>query len=99
MVVVFSGVFGSTEWRTWRASRDALPAAATDPGRILARESSQVLGTARGSTPPRNLAVYRSVRGSVNTVNCEDLGPSCEPDAGDNGRIADSHCSSRLFVV
>jgi uncharacterized SAM-binding protein YcdF (DUF218 family) len=37
-------VFGWTEWKTWRASREALPAGATDPSRIEPGESVLVLG-------------------------------------------------------
>jgi uncharacterized SAM-binding protein YcdF (DUF218 family) len=41
---VFGVVFGWAEWRTWRASREALPAGATDPARIEPGESVLVLG-------------------------------------------------------
>src|SRR6201999_2726223 len=46
--VVVAGVigvlFGWVEWRTWRASREALPAGGIDPHRIEADESVLVLG-------------------------------------------------------
>ena len=44
VVAVFSAVFGWAEWKTWRASREALPAGATDPSRIEPGESVLVLG-------------------------------------------------------
>jgi uncharacterized SAM-binding protein YcdF (DUF218 family) len=44
VVAVFGVVFGWTEWRTWRASREALPPGATDPARIEPGESILVLG-------------------------------------------------------
>lgn len=37
-------MFGWVEWRTWRASRDLLPADANDIGRIVPGESVLVLG-------------------------------------------------------
>jgi uncharacterized SAM-binding protein YcdF (DUF218 family) len=43
-IAVVAGVFGWAEWRTWRASREALPARATDPARIEPGESVLVLG-------------------------------------------------------
>jgi uncharacterized SAM-binding protein YcdF (DUF218 family) len=44
VAAVFGVVFGWAEWRTWRASREALPAGATDPARIEPGESVLVLG-------------------------------------------------------
>jgi uncharacterized SAM-binding protein YcdF (DUF218 family) len=43
-VAALGVVFGWTEWRTWRASREALPPGATDPARIEPGESVLVLG-------------------------------------------------------
>jgi uncharacterized SAM-binding protein YcdF (DUF218 family) len=43
-IAALAAVFGWAEWRTWRASREALPAQATDPARIEPGESVLVLG-------------------------------------------------------
>jgi uncharacterized SAM-binding protein YcdF (DUF218 family) len=44
VAAVLGAVFGWAEWRTWRASREALPAGATDPAHIEPGESVLVLG-------------------------------------------------------
>ncbi|MDH6246048.1 uncharacterized SAM-binding protein YcdF (DUF218 family) [Mycobacterium sp. OTB74] len=45
MAAVAAGtVLGWAEWATWRASRELLPAGATDPGQVVADECVLVLG-------------------------------------------------------